>query len=169
MAFRFFGVGNSPDTRATPQAWRGMHAFATRALPRPARRSPTCMSRLAQSVMRAMRRWRHARTQIEALAREGRYPSGSLVPAVSRGFAAFERGDFPAAIEALEPVADESERHRRQPRATRSGRVHAAEGVSRRGPAGRGAPDAARAAARPVRHPRLRVGEALTVSPPGAM
>ena len=34
--------------------------------------------------------------QIEELAREGRYPSGSYLPALARGFAAFERGDFPA-------------------------------------------------------------------------
>ena len=48
--------------------------------------------------------------QIDALAREGRYPSGTCVPAVSHGFAAFERRDFSAAIDALEPVAGELER-----------------------------------------------------------
>jgi hypothetical protein len=48
--------------------------------------------------------------QMEALAREGRYPSGSYLPALSRGIVAFERGDFPAAIEALAPLAAESER-----------------------------------------------------------
>ncbi len=51
----------------------------------------------------------HAR-QIDALAHAGRYPSGRCVPAVSRGFAAFERRDFAAAIDALEPIADELER-----------------------------------------------------------
>ena len=40
----------------------------------------------------------------------GRYPSGSYLPALSRGFAAFEHGDFPAAIDALAPLAGESER-----------------------------------------------------------
>ena len=40
----------------------------------------------------------------------GRYPSGPLVPAVSRGFAAVERGDFAAAIDALEPITDALER-----------------------------------------------------------
>ncbi len=35
---------------------------------------------------------------------------GAFVPAVARGFAAFEGRDFAAAIEALEPVADELER-----------------------------------------------------------
>ena len=44
------------------------------------------------------------------LAREGRYPSGSYLPMLSRGFTAFERGDFSAAIEMLVLLAAESER-----------------------------------------------------------
>jgi tetratricopeptide (TPR) repeat protein len=48
--------------------------------------------------------------QIQELVREGRYPSGPFVPAVARGFAEFERRDFAAAIDALEPIADELER-----------------------------------------------------------
>src|SRR5207245_11750275 len=48
--------------------------------------------------------------QIDELARSGQYPSGPLVPAVSRAFASFERGDFSAAIVALEPIAGELER-----------------------------------------------------------
>ena len=44
------------------------------------------------------------------MAREGRYPSGSYLPTLSRGFAAFERGDFFAAIEVLAPLAAENER-----------------------------------------------------------
>ena len=44
------------------------------------------------------------------LAREGRYPSGSYLPALARGLAAFERGDFAGAIEALAPLAGENER-----------------------------------------------------------
>jgi hypothetical protein len=55
------------------------------------------------------RHWMRAR-QIEALVRDGRYPSGACVPAVARGFAAFERQDFATAIDALEPIADELER-----------------------------------------------------------
>jgi len=42
-----------------------------------------------------------AAAAMEAMAREGRYPSGSYLPALSRGFAAFERGDFSEAIAAL--------------------------------------------------------------------
>jgi hypothetical protein len=48
--------------------------------------------------------------QMDELARQGRYPSGPFVPAVSHAFAAFERRDFCAAIDALEPIADELER-----------------------------------------------------------
>jgi len=49
-------------------------------------------------------------SQMEAMAREGRYPSGSYLPALAPGFAAFERGDFSAAIEALASLAGENER-----------------------------------------------------------
>jgi hypothetical protein len=48
--------------------------------------------------------------QVDELARAGRYPSGAFVPAVSHAFAAFERRDFAAAIDALEPIGDELER-----------------------------------------------------------
>jgi AcrR family transcriptional regulator len=48
--------------------------------------------------------------QIADLAREGRYPSGSYLPALSRGLVAFEHGDFPAAIDALAPLVWENER-----------------------------------------------------------
>ena len=48
--------------------------------------------------------------QIEDLTSRERYPSGHVVPAVSRGLAAFERQDFSATIDALEPVIGELER-----------------------------------------------------------
>jgi Flp pilus assembly protein TadD len=48
--------------------------------------------------------------QIRDLLTGGRYPSGPFVPTVTRGFAAFARGDFPAAIAGLEPAADALER-----------------------------------------------------------
>jgi tetratricopeptide (TPR) repeat protein len=48
--------------------------------------------------------------EIGELGRREHYPSGTLVPAVARGFAAFERRDFAGAIDALEPVAGELER-----------------------------------------------------------
>jgi hypothetical protein len=48
--------------------------------------------------------------QMEEMSQEGRYPSGSYLPALARGFVAFENGDFPAAIEALAPLAGQNER-----------------------------------------------------------
>ena len=47
---------------------------------------------------------------MEARAREGFYPSGSYLPAMARGFAAFERADFAEAIAVLTPLAKQSER-----------------------------------------------------------
>jgi len=42
--------------------------------------------------------------QMEDLVRNGRYPSGSVVPALARAFAAFQRQEFSTAIEAIELV-----------------------------------------------------------------
>jgi hypothetical protein len=65
---------------------------------------------LTQVVMRDDAALDSRSRQIEELARDGRYPSGSYLPAVARGFAAFERGDFSGAIEPLLPLARENER-----------------------------------------------------------
>ena len=56
------------------------------------------------------RRWRRVRgrstsSRVPVVIRPARF-----VPAVSHAFAAFERRDFSAAIDALEPIADELER-----------------------------------------------------------
>ena len=44
------------------------------------------------------------------MAQDGHYPSGSYLPALARGFVAFERRDFSGAIEALAPLAGQNER-----------------------------------------------------------
>jgi len=62
---------------------------------------------LAQAVARNDAALEARARQMDELARQGRYPSGPCVPAVSHAFAAFERGDFTAAIDALEPIARE--------------------------------------------------------------
>jgi hypothetical protein len=80
-------------------AWRAMYEYAESALPRPG--SGLAWADAALDV--------RAR-QMEDLAREGRYPSGSYLPTLSRGIMAFERGDFSTAIEVLAPLAGESER-----------------------------------------------------------
>ena len=57
-----------------------------------------------------MRRSRRAIAKSRDLPRPGVYPSGSYLPALARGFAAFERSDFAATIEALAPLAGQNER-----------------------------------------------------------
>jgi tetratricopeptide (TPR) repeat protein len=90
-------------------AWRAMYEYASAALPRPGSGLADLHVILAQAVMGDDAGLDARARQMEDLAREGRYPSGSYLPALSRGFAAFERADFSAAIEALAPLAGESE------------------------------------------------------------
>src|SRR5439155_9139705 len=99
-------AGHPRDT----EAWRIMHDFATGAFPRAGVAFSDMHIALAQAVAGNEAALEAREGQIDELARNDRYPSGPLVPAVSRAFASFERGDFSAAIDALEPVAAELER-----------------------------------------------------------
>lgn len=91
-------------------AWRVMHDFVTTAFPLAGIAFSDMHIALAETVAGTEAARELRERQIGELARNGRYPSGPLVPAVSRGFAAFERRDFSAAIDALEPVTGELER-----------------------------------------------------------
>lgn len=91
-------------------AWRMMHDFANSAFPRAGAAFSDMHVALAQVVAGDGAALEARARQIEALVGEDRYPSGLCVPAVSRGFAAFEQRDFAAAIEALEPIDGELER-----------------------------------------------------------
>jgi tetratricopeptide (TPR) repeat protein len=91
-------------------AWRVMHDFATGALPRASAALADLHVVLAQAVAGDGVALEARVRQIEDLARERRYPSGTFVPMLARAFNAFERRDFAAAIDALEPVVRESER-----------------------------------------------------------
>jgi tetratricopeptide (TPR) repeat protein len=91
-------------------AWRGLHEYANSALLRPGNGLADLHVVLTQAVVRDDATLNTRAGQMEALAREGRYPSGSYLPALARGFAAFECGDFSGAIEALAPLAGENER-----------------------------------------------------------
>jgi tetratricopeptide (TPR) repeat protein len=91
-------------------AWRIMHDFATAAFPRAGVAFSDMHIVLTLVVAGDGAALETRSQQIEELRRNGHYPSGPLVPAVSRGFAAFERRDFTAAIDALRPVAAELER-----------------------------------------------------------
>ena len=90
--------------------WREMHDFAIRNFPRGGAAFSDLHVLLTLVVVGDDAGLEARVEQIEALAREGRYPSGSCVPAAARGFTAFERGDYDAAIEALEPLGPELER-----------------------------------------------------------
>jgi tetratricopeptide (TPR) repeat protein len=93
-----------------PEAWRMMHDFATGAFPRSGGAFSDMHIALAQIVAGDDAALASRVREMDELARQGRYPSGPCVPAVSHAFAAFERSDFDAAIDALEPIAGELER-----------------------------------------------------------
>ncbi len=91
-------------------AWRTLHDFANGAFPRAGVAFSDIHIALVQVVAGQKAALEAHQQQIDELARNGRYPSGPLVPAVSRAFAAFERRDFSAVIDALQPIAAELER-----------------------------------------------------------
>jgi tetratricopeptide (TPR) repeat protein len=99
-------AGRPRDTAA----WRAMYEYASSALPRPGNGLADLHVIVAQAVMGDDAALDVRANQMQDLAREGRYPSGSYLPALSRGFTAFEQGDFSAAIDALAPLVGESER-----------------------------------------------------------
>jgi tetratricopeptide (TPR) repeat protein len=99
-------AGHPRDTAA----WRAMYAYANSALPQPGSGLADLHVILALAVMGDHAALDARARQMEALARDGRYPSGSYLPELSRGISAFERGDFSAAIDALGPLAGQSER-----------------------------------------------------------
>jgi hypothetical protein len=91
-------------------AWRALHDYAREALPRPVGGLADLHVILAHAVIGDDAALATRNRQIEELAASGRYPSGSYLPALARGFAAFERRDFAATIEALAPLAGQNER-----------------------------------------------------------
>jgi tetratricopeptide (TPR) repeat protein len=99
-------AGHPRDTAA----WRAMHEYANSALPQPGSGLADLHVVLAQAVVNDGSPQGTRADQIDGLAQTGRYLSGSYLPAVARGFAAFEREDFTAAIEILSPLASENER-----------------------------------------------------------
>lgn len=91
-------------------AWQAMHDFACNALVTPRNGLEDLHVVLAQAVMRDDARMTARVQQMHDLARDGRYAPGPYLPALAQAFAAFERQDYAAAIDALEPIAAESER-----------------------------------------------------------
>ncbi len=90
--------------------WQAMHGFAISQFPQASTAFFDLHVALVQSVAGDGAGLEARMLQIEDMARDGRYPSGPVLPALSRGFLAFQRGDFSAAIAVLEPLLAESER-----------------------------------------------------------
>jgi tetratricopeptide (TPR) repeat protein len=93
-----------------PARWRTMYEFARKVAPRAGNAYADWHMALVEA---ASGNGDALETRIRAmqdLVRDGRYPSGSVVPAVAGAFAAFQRGDFSAAIGAIEPVWDQRNR-----------------------------------------------------------
>jgi tetratricopeptide (TPR) repeat protein len=99
-------AGHPRDTAA----WRALYEYGASALPRPGAALADLHVILTQTVMRNDAALDDRTRQMEELAGEGRYLSGSYLPELARGFVAFERGDYPAAIAALAPLARQNER-----------------------------------------------------------
>ena len=99
-------AGEARDT----DAWAVLHEFAAGSFPRAGAAFSDLHVALAQAIAGDHAALEERARQMEALAQESRYPSGPLVPAVARAFAAFAREDFATSIAALEPIAGELER-----------------------------------------------------------
>ncbi|HTR85638.1 MAG TPA: tetratricopeptide repeat protein [Reyranella sp.] len=91
-------------------AWRGLHEYAQEALPQPGSGLADLHVIVALAVIGDDAALAARIDRMETLARDGRYPSGSYLPTLARGIAAFERGDFSGAIEMLAPLAGQNER-----------------------------------------------------------
>jgi tetratricopeptide (TPR) repeat protein len=99
-------AGHPRDTAA----WRALYDYATSTLPTPGSGLADLHVILAHAVMGDDAGLHSLSRRMDDMARHGRYPSGSYLPALARGFTAFERGDFFKAIEVLAPLAGENER-----------------------------------------------------------
>jgi tetratricopeptide (TPR) repeat protein len=92
------------------EAWRRLHDYANTALPRPGSGLADLHVILAQAVMGDMSGLETRARQMEEMAKAGRYPSASYLPGLTRGFAAFEKGNHAAAVEAFLPFVGQNER-----------------------------------------------------------
>ena len=100
-------AGHPRDT----EAWRIMHDFANQRVSAGRCGIFRHAHRARSRSWRGMaRRWRRARGRSTHSRVRAVILPAPCVPAVSRAFTAFEQRDFSAAIDALEPIADELER-----------------------------------------------------------
>lgn len=93
-----------------PARWAKLKDYARDKLPRPGMSLAdwhVALTYAATDDDDALDGWIEA---IEELASAGRYPSGSVIPAVARAFAAYRRGDYATAIDLIERMLPERER-----------------------------------------------------------
>jgi tetratricopeptide (TPR) repeat protein len=93
-----------------PARWQVIHHFAAKMFPRAGNAYVDWHMALVEAAAGDGTALDSRVREMEELARSARYPSGPVVPALARGFAAFQRQDFTAAIEAIEPVWDQRDR-----------------------------------------------------------
>lgn len=93
-----------------PARWSKLKDYAREKLPRPGMSLAdwhVALTYAATGDDAALDRWIKA---IEEMASADRYPSGSVIPAVARAFAAYQRGDYETTIDLIEPMLPERER-----------------------------------------------------------
>jgi tetratricopeptide (TPR) repeat protein len=92
------------------QRWKSIDTFAHDWLPRAGQSFPDMHVALADAIAGDETSLQARLEQMEELERAGRYPEGGVVPVVSRGLAAYARGDYAGAITQLTPLLDQTER-----------------------------------------------------------
>ena len=91
-------------------AWQALHAFAQLHFPQPGVAFADLHVMLTEAMAGDAAALEARIARMAELERQSRYPSGTVIPAISRAFLAFRRCDFSAVIETLEPVLAQSER-----------------------------------------------------------
>lgn len=91
-------------------AWAALRDFARAHFPRPGIAFADLHVMLIEAVAGDAEALESRIAQMTALADAGRYPSGPVIPAISRAFLAYRRRDFARVVETLEPLLPESER-----------------------------------------------------------
>lgn len=90
--------------------WQMVHDFAHRMFPRPGMAFADWHVALADAVAGDATAADTRAREMDAMVGAGRYTAGHTVPALARGFAAFQRQDFATAIDLIEAVFPERER-----------------------------------------------------------
>jgi tetratricopeptide (TPR) repeat protein len=93
-----------------PERWRAIHDFAHKMFPQAGLPMVDWHIALADAATGDDAALEARVQEMDALLHAGRFPYGPAVPALARAFAALQRQNFAAAIEAIEPVLPQRER-----------------------------------------------------------